>query len=293
MRNVCTGVLVGLLMAALACAQDKKKEEAKIPPPSAAEQYAQLVKDYSKAQADFFVKYRAAKTSEEKSKLVQTLYPRPQKYAAKFMELAEKYPNDPAAVKALTWVASNAGSSPEGQKAIDLLLDSINKNTDDPLAFNALLTVATRSRGRGADKALALLKDKFIDSGKLGTVCLSLIYNTSKGTQEFLRTVMEKSPHKDVQGAACYALAKVRMRLGPGSEKEAEQLLDRVTSEYKDVEVRGRSLAKMAEADLFEIRFLSIGKVAPDIDGEDLDGVQFKLSDYRGKVVVLDFWGNW
>jgi hypothetical protein len=36
-----------------------------------------------------------------------------------------------------------------------------------------------------------------------------------------------------------------------------------------------------------------IGTVAPDIEGEDLDGNRFKLSDYRGKVVVLDFWGHW
>jgi hypothetical protein len=32
---------------------------------------------------------------------------------------------------------------------------------------------------------------------------------------------------------------------------------------------------------------------APEIEGEDQDGVAFKLSDYRGKVVLLDFWGNW
>jgi hypothetical protein len=38
---------------------------------------------------------------------------------------------------------------------------------------------------------------------------------------------------------------------------------------------------------------LAVGKVAPDIVGEDIDGKEFKLSDYRGKVVVLDFWGNW
>ena len=36
-----------------------------------------------------------------------------------------------------------------------------------------------------------------------------------------------------------------------------------------------------------------IGNLAPKIQGEDLDGVKFKLSDYRGKVVVLDFWGDW
>jgi hypothetical protein len=36
-----------------------------------------------------------------------------------------------------------------------------------------------------------------------------------------------------------------------------------------------------------------IGQVAPEIVAEDLDGQTFKLSDYRGKVVLLDFWGNW
>jgi peroxiredoxin len=41
------------------------------------------------------------------------------------------------------------------------------------------------------------------------------------------------------------------------------------------------------------LRYLAIGKVAPDIEGEDIDGRRFKLSDYRGKVVLLDFWGNW
>lgn len=37
----------------------------------------------------------------------------------------------------------------------------------------------------------------------------------------------------------------------------------------------------------------SIGQMAPEISGEDVDGKEFKLSDYRGKVVVLDFWGFW
>ena len=36
-----------------------------------------------------------------------------------------------------------------------------------------------------------------------------------------------------------------------------------------------------------------IGTEAPEIVGEDLDGVEFKLSEYRGKVVMLDFYGDW
>ena len=38
---------------------------------------------------------------------------------------------------------------------------------------------------------------------------------------------------------------------------------------------------------------LEIGQQAPEIAGEDLDGQSFKLSDYRGKVVLLDFWASW
>jgi hypothetical protein len=37
----------------------------------------------------------------------------------------------------------------------------------------------------------------------------------------------------------------------------------------------------------------AVGNVALEIEGEDVDGHFFRLSDYRGKIVVLDFWGNW
>jgi cytochrome oxidase Cu insertion factor (SCO1/SenC/PrrC family) len=33
-----------------------------------------------------------------------------------------------------------------------------------------------------------------------------------------------------------------------------------------------------------------VGSAAPEIQGIDGDGVAFKLSDYSGKVVLLDFW---
>jgi len=52
-------------------------------------------------------------------------------------------------------------------------------------------------------------------------------------------------------------------------------------------------LAWRIEGPAFEKDNLAIGMKAPDIKGEDLDGVPFKLSDYRGKVVVIDFWGDW
>jgi thiol-disulfide isomerase/thioredoxin len=38
---------------------------------------------------------------------------------------------------------------------------------------------------------------------------------------------------------------------------------------------------------------LKIGATAPDFTTQTLDGKDVKLSDYRGKVVVLDFWATW
>jgi serine/threonine protein kinase len=38
---------------------------------------------------------------------------------------------------------------------------------------------------------------------------------------------------------------------------------------------------------------LQVGQQAPEIEGEDLGGTEFLLSDYRGKVVLLSFWGFW
>lgn len=36
-----------------------------------------------------------------------------------------------------------------------------------------------------------------------------------------------------------------------------------------------------------------IDRTAPEIAGIDADGKRFHLSDYRGKVVLLDFWASW
>ena len=38
---------------------------------------------------------------------------------------------------------------------------------------------------------------------------------------------------------------------------------------------------------------LETGDTIPDITGRDLDSIRFRLSDYQGKVIMLDFWGDW
>ena len=71
----------------------------------------------------------------------------------------------------------------------------------------------------------------------------------------------------------------------PLTEVEKRQLVGMVA--------RKKTLGDLATARLDEMHNLTIGKPAPEIDGVDLDGKPLKLSDHRGKVVVLVFWGSW
>jgi peroxiredoxin len=43
----------------------------------------------------------------------------------------------------------------------------------------------------------------------------------------------------------------------------------------------------------YVVSSLTVGKVAPDIVGKDLDGKELRLGDYRGQIVVLAFSGDW
>lgn len=38
---------------------------------------------------------------------------------------------------------------------------------------------------------------------------------------------------------------------------------------------------------------LGVGNLAPSLEGVDLEGNLHRLSDYRGKVVMVDFWATW
>ncbi len=75
--------------------------------------------------------------------------------------------------------------------------------------------------------------------------------------------------------------------------KEAERFFDRVVEQYAGIAGKSGKLGEAAEKELFRLRQLAVGRPAPDVEGEDVDGKRFRLSDYRGKVVVLTFSGNW
>ena len=62
---------------------------------------------------------------------------------------------------------------------------------------------------------------------------------------------------------------------------------------YPDGKPIAQTLAE-AEVDLLrKIKHGTVGGTLPDVRGERIDGVEECLSDFRGRVVLLDFWATW
>jgi len=72
------------------------------------------------------------------------------------------------------------------------------------------------------------------------------------------------------------------------TKAEGEGLLKTVAADYAKT-----PWGTMARAAFITEADLEVGKPAPDFYGESIDGFGFSLSDYRGKVVLLDFYGFW
>jgi hypothetical protein len=71
----------------------------------------------------------------------------------------------------------------------------------------------------------------------------------------------------------------------PGQhEEEAIRLLESCAKDDADVAVdEGQKLGDLAKPLLFRLRFLSIGKTAPEIEAEDVEGKKLKLERLPGQ----------
>jgi hypothetical protein len=250
---------IPLLVGASALgAPDDSKAQGKEDKSSPEAQFKAIMEEYKQAQTELGKAHRAAKTAQEKQKIEEQLRKKPQEYAGRLLTLAQKNPKAEVAFDALVFIVANSEGGTEADKAADLLLQNHVK--------------------------------------KLGDLFGELATTDSPAVEKLLRGAMTQSADKRLKGQATLGLAQffknkseATPKGDPKAAKEAENLFDQVVKDHAGQ----NDLVQEAKDQLFILRNLAIGKVAPDIDGEDGDGKKFKLNDYRGKVVVLDFWAGW
>lgn len=70
---------------------------------------------------------------------------------------------------------------------------------------------------------------------------------------------------------------------------------DQARSYFEKVHELGVSafFADRAKRGQYELDRLGVGQMAPDFTAKDIDGNTVRLSDFRGQVVLLDFWATW
>jgi hypothetical protein len=264
MRRLLLGI-IPLLVLVPAHRADEKPEEKPKEDKSAkqADPYKALMEELEKLAQDTRKILEEAKTGKERDKIIAAYRKKLGGFASRLLAIAEKEPKAEEGFHALLTVVNLAPDSPE------------------------------------ADKAVALLLKHHGNDAKLGQASMELVEQQAPGAEKLCRGVLDKSKDMKAQALACLGLAQLVKSEAevPGLQlaevrklnAEAEELYTRVVKKYADV----KDAAKAAEKDLSSLRRLAIGKEAPEIEGEDGDGKKFKLSDYRGKVVALDFWASW
>jgi thiol-disulfide isomerase/thioredoxin len=179
------------------------------------------------------------------------------------------------------------------------LLKLAEQDPKSPFGLNtATWLILNTAEGPEYDKAAAIILQNHLGSSNLVYLCQQLLRLRYRSSTKLLQSVLDKNPSPEVQANACFALAMLsKDQANYGADEPAAavaaKLFERVLRDYGQVEAGGQKLADRAESELVELRLLGVGKEAPEIQGEDLDGRQMKLSDYRGKVVALVFWGTW
>ena len=212
------------------------------------------------------------------------------KFVEKFLYLAAEQPNTTASLDALNWVIKRFES------------------------------------GNYADRALVLLAKHHAAAVKLDEVFIYIGNNPSLQVGIFYRQVIAANKNPAILGKAHFRLGIYLMRqleisrevqakpearekydLFYGKDltayllamnhaqnrKEALQHFVVIQQKYASVKTFQGQLGPLANIQEFKLAHLSVGGVAPEITGKDIFGKPLKLSDFRGKIVLLDFWGDW
>lgn len=115
-------------------------------------------------------------------------------------------------------------------------------------------------------------------------------YKSEQRTQQdyinLLQKLDDKLSHPKSRSAVLWMLSK---HYHSDNKPEKVKKITREIIELNAVEFH----VEQARGLLYEIESLSVGQKAPNFRVQTVKGDSIALSDYRGKIVLLDFWATW
>jgi len=183
------------------------------------------------------------------------------------------------------------------------LLDIAERNRGTNKGFEALYAVgAISAKGNGKltrfrlRAARELLQD-YVEFPRVGDALRQLRMTHAAEIFELLEAVRARHSDPNHRALATMCLADSLSADPLGSilyAPEIERLIATTLEQYPQARW-GRSNwpAEQANKRLFAFRHLTAGRRPPEIVGQQADGRPLRLSEFQGKVVVLDFWADW
>lgn len=261
-----------------ATASSARAEDGKAAPPQAADsasEYDTLSAAFRKAQGELHAeavkagqefRRRAAEAKErgEPAPAEPALFnmnKAAEEYVPKFAAFAEKHPDAPQVVDALVFVVQNGANLADKGPATTALKALLARHADDAKVQNVAFALE-RYAALGIDPATAR------------------------------EDLVRRSTNPEIRAAALYGPVSRTFALGSKAtddeKKAARPVVERVAKEFPDTRWGRRAAGTLNELDR-----LQVGMVAPDFEGKGADGKTIRLSDFRGKAVLLDYWGYW
>ncbi len=121
---------------------------------------------------------------------------------------------------------------------------------------------------------------------------IALIEGGDLQTISLLEKIQATHPDQGVQGIAALGAALLLKNLGDEPELMQKRLtyLRKAIIQSADIKVAKRTVADIAADELFVIRHLVKGRDAPELSGTDVAGRPVKISEFKGRIVILLFW---
>jgi peroxiredoxin len=142
------------------------------------------------------------------------------------------------------------------------------------------------------DAIRSAIETHHLQSPQLAAICAALTSGSDPRSLALLEKIQSSHPDKKIQGIAALGAAMQLRQLGDDGEIMRRRLtfIRKAIIQAAEVEIEGTTIAKLAEDELYIIRYLTKGRVAPDLVGVDSANRALSLSAHKGKIIVLLFW---